>query len=177
MRTFLLPLLLAGPAALAEGSLTLDPDMYAAALREVQQQRVQEPQAGQQAQTRPELPAGDEAEWCLAMQEAGTSLGEVRLILLLQRLNPGTGAEALAEALDLHRLMQAGNAPACMQLAAALRSGTLPGGLAFIRSAPLAEAVERRAAAFQPFPGRPTAQPSQSEAQPESAAKASGASA
>ncbi len=146
MRSFLTLLLLAS-VVLAEGSLTLDPGMYADALREVQANRAR---AAQPADAAPApqaaaLSSPEAAEWYRAMQEVGTPQADVRLILLLQQLNPLAGVDELAAALQMHRLAMAGNASACAQLAAAFRSGTLPGGLVFIRDARLAQAVMARA--------------------------------
>ncbi len=182
MSRFLLPLLLLGPVSLAtqaEPPLTLDPGMYADALRTVQEHKQKENILPPSAHNRNAVPAtmeSEAAEWCLAMQQAGTPQCEVRLILLLQRLNPGAGVDALAGALRLHQLVLAGNAPACGEIAEALRNGRLPGGLAFIRCEALARALDERQARFQLCPARPTGQPEQSEAQPPSDAKASGAS-
>ncbi len=150
-RALLLLPLLCLTASAEEAPLTLDMDVYADVLREVQAER----KAAESAADSPAAPATPEAElseWCLAMQEVGTAQSEVRLILLLQRLNPTVGVEPLAEALELHRLMLAGNARACEQVAAALRSGTLPNGLAFLCAPQLAGAVEERAAGFRAHP-------------------------
>ncbi len=175
----LIPALLLGSLALAEDALplTLDPGMYADALREVQQGKAAEGQPRPAQQPAGPSAPGDAAEWCLAMQEAGSPQAEVRLILLLRRLNPDAGVEPLAEAVDLHRLMLAGNARACAGLAQAFRSGVLPNGLLFICHAGLAEAVQARAVPFQFAPGAlPTGQPPHWELQPSSEAKGDGAS-
>lgn len=79
---------------------------------------------------------GDSALWQQAMDAAGTELLPVRLLALLQKLNPdkpmAEHAEAYAEALRLHVLATAGNREAKLRLSAAFRTGTLPCGLRFI---------------------------------------------
>lgn len=78
----------------------------------------------------------DVAEWQAAMDAAGTELLPVRLLALLQRLNPnmnmGKAPELYAEALKLHVLAAAGNRDAKLQISAALSRGVLPNGLRFI---------------------------------------------
>ncbi len=163
-------LLLLAAAASAETAgqgaapqLTLDPELYAEALREVQG-------GTPPASTSPGIPAeaavrgtpepGDEVssapgleDWQAAMRDAGTELADVRLLVLLQRLNPldppSARAEDYAAALRLHHLMLAGNARACLELARACREGHFAGGLIFIQSDSLATVLERRANAFQ----------------------------
>ncbi len=91
-------------------------------------------------------------DWQAAMRDAGTELAEVRLLVLLQRLNPleppATRAEDYAEVLRLHHLMLAGNARACLLLARACREGRFENGLQFIQSEGLAALLERRSAVF-----------------------------
>ncbi len=135
--------------------LTLDPALYADALREVQGLPRAEVTAAPAAVETPaaaEAPAADVVDWQAAMRDAGTELGDVRLFALLLRLNPleapSRRAEDYAAALRLHHLMLAGNARACLELAAACRSGRFASGLAFIQSEPLARVMEQRAAAF-----------------------------
>ncbi len=162
--------------------LTLDPALYAEALREVQgvepgvssaatpvesdANPALQSEAGE-ALPAPSAPAVE--DWQAALRDAGTELADVRLLVLLQRLNPldppASRAEDYAEVLRLHHLMLAGNARACLILAAACRAGHFEGGLIFIQSAALAEVLERRAAAFHlaPVSGVPasdTARPS-----------------
>ena len=88
---------------------------------------------------------GDIALWQQAMDAAGTELMPVKLLALLQRLNPDKPMEAYAalyaDTLRLHVLAAAGNREARMQLAAALRVGMLPGGMRIICDASKAEAL------------------------------------
>ncbi len=154
----------AGQGAAAP-QLTLDPQLYAEALREVQ--GVPQPPTAP-PQTPPESPAATDdspvagaevstapgvEDWQAAMRDAGTELADVRLLVLLQRLNPldppAARAEDYAAALHLHHLMLAGNARACLELARACRAGQFESGLIFIQSDALAQVLERRAAAFQ----------------------------
>ncbi len=177
-RLFLLPLLAGLSAALASGDegqgrteqLTLDPALYAEALREVQgvvppAPAATPPVAESPGQTdervSPAIPpsspeptsAPGVEDWQAALRDAGTELADVRLLVLLQRLNPleppSARAEDYAEALRLHHLMLAGNARACLSLARACRDGHFESGLLFIQSESLAVLLERRAAAFQ----------------------------
>ncbi len=140
--------------------LTLDPGLYAEALREVQGVAPAAiPNEGKGAQKSAEQAvssAPGAEDWQAAMRDAGTELADVRLLVLLQRLNPleppASRAEDYAEALRLHHLMLAGNARACLALAAACRAGKFESGLHFIQSDLLAEVLERRASAFQLAP-------------------------
>lgn len=79
---------------------------------------------------------GDMAEWQAAMDAAGTEMLPVRLLALLQRLNPdknmGKEPELYAAALKLHVLAAAGNREAKVQLADSFSRGALPNGLRFI---------------------------------------------
>lgn len=88
---------------------------------------------------------GDIALWQQAMDAAGTELMPVKLLALLQRLNPDKPMESYAalyaDTLRLHVLAAAGNREARMQLAAALRVGMLPGGMRIICAASKAEAL------------------------------------
>lgn len=88
---------------------------------------------------------GDSALWQAAMDAAGTELMPVKLLALLQRLNPDKPMDAYAamyaDTLRLHVLAAAGNREARMQLAAALRVGMLPGGMRIICDASKAEAL------------------------------------
>ncbi len=142
--------------------LTLDPGLYAEALREVQgvvALAAELPAAAEGGAPAPEAPASAPSatpgveDWQAAMRDAGTELADVRLLVLLQRLNPldppAARAEDYAAALHLHHLAFAGNARACLALARACRSGHFESGLIFIQSEPLAAVLERRAAAFQ----------------------------
>ncbi len=177
-------LILLAPVALAEtkeqGSsepLTLDPQLYAEAWREVQggstAPAAAPAGAGEQAgdgaaaaspTSPPALSSAPGVEdWQAAMRDAGTELADVRLLVLLQRLNPldppSARAEDYAAALRLHHLMLAGNARACLELARACRDGHFTSGLIFIQSESLAVVLERRAASFQvpasPLPAMP----------------------
>ncbi len=176
MKALPLPFLLAVacfPALSAEtaeqgspaAQLTLDPTLYAEALREVQGQATKPSPAAAEPPAAAEVPekvpgarpepssAPGVEDWQAAMRDAGTELGDVRLLVLLQRLNPldppAARAEDYAAALRLHHLMLAGNPRACLELARACREGALASGLAFIQDDALALLLERRAAAFQ----------------------------
>ncbi len=170
-----LSLLLLLPAALAaETPLTLDPVLYEEALREVQglapvnparpADKAESKAAAGKAETAAPAessgdqspaaePSADASDWQAVMMDAGTELADVRLLALLQRLNPdeplSLRAEAYADALREHHLALAGNARACRALALAFRSGRLESGLLFIRSEALALVLDARAAAFQ----------------------------
>ncbi len=157
--------------------LTLDPTLYAEALQAVQSgaapasPAAAAPDAEAGSAASPESAASELSlpitsapssapsveDWQAAMRDAGTELADVRLLVLLQRLNPldppSARAEDYAAALRLHHLMLAGNARACLELARACRAGQFESGLLFIQSEPLAAVLERRAAAFQlPLP-------------------------
>lgn len=88
---------------------------------------------------------GDAVRWQQAMDAAGTELMPVRLLALLQQLNPdkpmAEHADAYAEALRLHVLAAAGNRTAKTQLATALKNGMLPCGLRIICDAAKAAAL------------------------------------
>ncbi len=146
--------------------LTLDPGLYAEALREVQgapsapaatapasAAPIQAPVAPPVDKPSPAAQHAEVADWQAAMRDAGTELADVRLLALLQRLNPldppAARAEDYASALRLHHLMLAGNARAARELAHAFRTGCFESGLVFICSEGLAAVLERRAAAFQ----------------------------
>ncbi len=136
--------------------LTLDPELYAEALREVQG-LTPAPAAEAETQAPQEVPPSAAApgveDWQAALRDAGTELADVRLLVLMQRLNPldppAARAEDYAEVLRLHHLMLAGNARACLLLACACREGRFENGLLFIESEPLARLLEQRAAMFQ----------------------------
>ncbi len=172
-------LFLLASAALAEtagqgsaAQLTLDPGLYAEALREVQglppapQEAPSAEASAAQAESasvpsaQPSAPLKEPVstapgveDWQAALRDAGTELADVRLLVLLQRLNPldppSARAEDYAAALRLHHLMLAGNARACLELARACRTGAFESGLHFLQSEALAAVLERRAAAFQ----------------------------
>ncbi len=149
----------------APGALTLDPQLYAEALRAVQEGTQAPPSApspaGQvSAEGAPGAPSAPPVstapgvdDWQAAQRDAGTELGDIRLLVLLQRLNPldppSARAEDYAEALRLHHLMQEGNPRACLTLARACREGHFESGLLFIRNEALARVLEARASAFQ----------------------------
>ncbi len=156
-------LLLLPAVAETADQLTLDPTLYAEALREVQgvvAPAAEVPAAPEAPAPAPEAPAAAPSsapgveDWQAAMRDAGTELADVRLLVLLQRLNPldppAARAEDYAAALRLHHLMLAGNARACLELARACRNGHFESGLIFIQSEPLAAVLERRSAAFHP---------------------------
>ncbi len=155
-----------GAAAAAE-PLTLDPVLYAEALQVVQGGAAA-PAAAAPAAQAPAPPAAEPSsapgvvDWQAAMRDAGTELADVRLMVLLQRLNPldppSARAEDYAAALRLHHLMLAGNARACLALARACREGHFESGLVFIQSVQLAALLEQRAAAFQLPPAAPQAE-------------------
>ncbi len=156
--------------------LTLDPGLYAEALREVQglpsapaatapeSAPIQAPVAPPVDKTSPAAQHAEVADWQAAMRDAGTELADVRLLALLQRLNPldppAARAEDYAAALRLHHLMLAGNTRAARELAHAFRTGCFESGLVFICSEGLAAVLERRAAAFQ-LPASPPLSPQQ----------------
>lgn len=133
--TYLLTLstLLSANSAIAEPTLTLDPAVIEKAKRAV---------FGGEAicmPTEEDTPSSQQAEqtpaqqWQCAMDAAGTEHFPVRLLALLQELNPdkpmARHMEAYAEALRLHTLAAAGNKQACASLADSLLSGNLPCGL------------------------------------------------
>lgn len=93
-----------------------------------------------------------EQRWLQAMAAAGTDLQAVRLLALLQELNPqaplAAKPEAYAEVLALHRRASSGNPAACAELAQSLRSGVLPGGLFILRSEALAARLEQLGKTF-----------------------------
>ncbi len=133
--TYLLTLstLLSAISAIAEPTLTLDPAVIEKAKRAVfggeaicMPTEEDTPSSQQTAQT----PA---QQWQCAMDAAGTEHFPVRLLALLQELNPdkpmARHMEAYAEALRLHTLAAAGNKQACASLADSLLSGNLPCGL------------------------------------------------
>ena len=119
--------------ATAEPYLTLDPAVIEEAKRAV---------FGGEAICTPaeeEKPTTEQAEqttaqqWQCAMDAAGTEFFPVRLLALLQELNPdkpmAQNMEAYAEALRLHTLAAAGNKQACETLSDSLITGYLPCGL------------------------------------------------
>ncbi len=130
-------------------ALTLDPEIYAEALKAVQGGAPAAEAANETSL--PTVPGVE--DWQAAMRDAGTELADVRLLVLLQRLNPqespAARAEDYAAALRLHHLMLAGNARACLELARACREGCFESGLLFLRSEALAVVLERRSALFQ----------------------------
>ncbi len=165
MKPSALPFLLLVTVASAETAqhglaapLTMDPERYADALRAVH--GLPQPPAAAKAPESADTPAShsDSAapgveDWQAVMRDAGTELADVRLLVLLQRLNPleppAARAEDYAAVLRLHHLMLAGNARACLKLARACREGRFESGLAFIQSDALATVLERRAVQFQ----------------------------
>lgn len=82
------------------------------------------------------------AQWQAAMDAAGTELLPVRLLALLQQLNPHIPMQEhpalYAEALRLHVLAAAGNKQARGVLSLALETGVLPCGLHFLQDLQLA---------------------------------------
>ncbi len=147
---------LAAAMPLAAEDLTLDPTLYAEALREAQH-AASLPTATSRAQEMARV--SEAAEWKEAMRDAGTELGDVKLLALLQRLNPQESpllrAKDFAEVLRLHHLMLAGTPRACMVLSAAFRNGRFENGLLFVSDEALSALMAQRAAAFQP----PAAEP------------------
>ncbi len=153
-----------GQGGAPSSPLTLDPELYAEALREVQglpgatpPAENKEPSAspegvGALASAAAEAALPGVEDWEAAMRDAGTELADVRLLVLLQRLNPldppAARAADYASVLRVHHLMLAGNSRACLTLADAFRKGRFENGLLFIQSELLAAALERRSRAF-----------------------------
>lgn len=79
----------------------------------------------------------EEQQWLLAMESEG-DIQTILLLELMQRLNPrlpmNEYPRLYAAALALHRSAAVGEPIAVANLESCLRSGALPGGLAFIRS-------------------------------------------
>jgi hypothetical protein len=119
--------------AIAEPTLTLDPAVIEKAKRAVFGGEAlctpneEKKSAAEQAEQTPAQ------QWQCAMDAAGTEHFPVRLLALLQELNPEKPMtqhmEAYAEALRLHTLAAAGNKQACASLADSLITGYLPCGL------------------------------------------------
>lgn len=130
---FTLSTLLSAISAIAEPTLTLDPAVIEKAKRAVFGGEAicmpteEDTTSSQQAAQTPAQ------QWQCAMDAAGTEHFPVRLLALLQELNPdkpmARHMEAYAEALRLHTLAAAGNKQACASLADSLLSGNLPCGL------------------------------------------------
>ncbi len=154
MKALSLPLLLAAVAAAEPAArLTLDPQLYAEALREVQG-GTKPPVEAPADTAKPDVAAAPGMEdWEAAMQDAGTELGTVRLLVLMQRLNPldppAAREEDYAEVLRLHRLMLAGNPRACATLGRAFREGRFENGLLFIQNEDMGLRLQLRSQAFQ----------------------------
>lgn len=144
-------LLLVLLVAAQQESVTLDPDAMAEVWREV---------AGAPSVKSPAAPVLDltsrkdatpttdaAALWREAAAEVNSPAFPVLVLSLLQSLNPQLPMErnvwAYAAALELHRRAFSGNARACAELAAALRSGSLA-GLTYFVDAGLATELEGR---------------------------------
>ncbi len=151
MKRLLPLLLLAAGYAPAADVLTLDPVLYAEALREAQANADRARAESAASAEFSQVPTAE--EWQGAMLEAGTELGDVLLLALLHRLNPAEPpllrAREYADVLRLHHLMQQGNPRACRVLARAFREGRFENGLLFLQHEGLSTLMEQRAAAFQ----------------------------
>lgn len=134
MKLWLLSFVLAAAVVGADMPLTLDPAVIDAAKRAVFNG---EPlmESGDKSDATAAV-QGDVALWQQAMDAAGTEMMLVRLLALLQRLNPDKPmdvyAAMYADTLRLHVLAAAGNKEARLQLASALRVGVLPNGMRLI---------------------------------------------
>lgn len=136
MKAFFCCLMVSVAMAADDASFTLDPVVMEEAKRAVFNG---EPAVLPEKPIQDAAVTGDMAEWQAAMDAAGTEMLPVRLLALLQRLNPdknmGCAPELYAEALKLHVLAAAGNREAKMHLAEAFCLGVLPNGLRFIADA------------------------------------------
>ena len=130
-------LALAG-SAVAEPPLTLDPAVMEEAKRAVFERGCATTAVAERV---PQMQTIAE-QWMAAMDAAGTELLPVRLLALLQSLNPGMPMqeheELYAEALRLHVLAAAGNKQARAVLALAFETGRLPSGLCLMQNWQLA---------------------------------------
>ncbi len=144
MRVFSLILLVALPALAAElgGSITLDPAEMENMKRLIFGGAALSPSAQQVPAANPAPSTAEEQLWLRAMKAQG-DVQTILLLALLQQLNPGLPMDSYpglyADALALHRCAAAAEPMAVANLESCLRSGALPGGLAFLRSDYLAQ--------------------------------------
>ncbi len=144
MRVFSFILLVALPALAAEpgGSITLDPAEMENMKRLIFGGAALSPSA-QQGYTANLAPATEQEQLWLRAMKAQGDVQTILLLSLLQQLNPGLPMDAYpglyADALALHRSAAAAEPMAVANLESCLRSGALPGGLAFLRSDYLAQ--------------------------------------
>ncbi len=140
---------LSAPAVEPEGSITLDPAEMEDIKRSVFGGGALQPVSPQgtcsianELSTMTE----EQQQWLRAMSAEG-DIQTILLLELMQRLNPGLPMNEYprlyAEALVLHRSAAAGEPIALANLESGLRSGALPGGLAFIRSEYLVSHLRR----------------------------------
>lgn len=133
MKSASIVLLLAVAMASADTTLTLDPAVMEEAKRAVFNG---EPMRVPEKRVVLDTEQGDMALWQEAMDAAGTEMMPVRLLVLLQKLNPAKSmadeSALYAEALRLHVLAAAGNREARLGLSDSFRRGVLPNGLLFI---------------------------------------------
>lgn len=131
---------LSAPAVEPEGSITLDPAEMEDIKRSVfgggALQPISPQGAGSIANELSTM-TEEQQQWLRAMESEG-DIQTILLLALMQRLNPrlpmNEYPRLYAEALVLHRSAAAGEPIALANLESVLRSGALPGGLAFIRS-------------------------------------------
>ena len=134
--------------ATAEPFLTLDPAVIEEAKRAVFGGEAICTPAAEEDKVSPEQTEQTTAQqWQCAMDAAGTEFFPVRLLALLQELNPdkpmAQHMEAYAEALRLHTLAAAGNKQACESLADSLITGFLPCGLKLFFDMELSAKIRR----------------------------------
>lgn len=140
---------LSAPAAEPDGSITLDPAEMEDIKRSVfvggALQPVSPQGTGSIANEHSTM-TEELQQWLRAMSAEG-DIQTILLLALMQRLNPrlpmNEYPRLYAEALVLHRSAAAGEPIALANLESCLRSGALPGGLAFIRSEYLVSHLRR----------------------------------
>lgn len=130
---------LSAPAAEPEGSITLDPAEMEDIKRSVFGGGALQPVSPQGADSianEPSPMTEEQQQWLRAMESEG-DIQTILLLELMQRLNPGLPMNEYprlyAAALVLHRSAANGEPLALANLESCLRSGVLPGGLAFMR--------------------------------------------
>ncbi|MBQ8479731.1 MAG: hypothetical protein IJ503_05015 [Akkermansia sp.] len=140
---------LSAPAAEPEGSITLDPAEMEDIKRSVFGGGALQPVSPQGADSianEPSPMTEEQQQWLRAMSAEG-DIQTILLLELMQRLNPGLPMNEYprlyAEALVLHRSAADGEPIALANLESGLRSGVLPGGLAFMRSEYLVSHLRR----------------------------------
>lgn len=133
----LLPVLPLAAQDFPDSAITLDPAAY----REVM---------GQMQEKAPSAATEPVAAWRTAMNAATPEERAVRLLALLQRLNPGVSMEATpapyTAALLLHRRALQGESAACAALAETLRKGVTPEGLKLPKDPESAAKLEQKPA-------------------------------